>query len=393
MLGLQREITALKEQFSLKKDSELAVLEREKRELTSKLTGMQTSIGEQESILSRLQQEYSQSQLEVEQMTGKMERLGQELQAKEREIDSLQGAVKSGSRDKERAASDLAGVLKELEEKNRLIVELKRGLGDVKEVLKERESELGLQKELVRVASDREAKLRQEYDELEQRHSQEIEQLKVRLAAAERVQSARLETAASATTESQEGYSRLQKELTELHKVKQEMAQVLSEKEKFLKQREGEIGDLSAKLDASTSELQQARTEGLRVSAEKEMLNQQRNALQAEMTNLSQVKGQLESKIRSLEDRGGAQGRLGEELQRKLEAKEQECAKYSKQLANLKAHLIEVGTHIPIQISFSYGILLDDDAVSRLDRCSSHQAQLILYNTDIHIIYYYIHTS
>ena len=367
MLGLQREITALKEQFSLKKDSELAVLEREKRELTSKLTGMQTSIGEQESILSRLQQEYSQSQLEVEQMTGKMERLGQELQAKEREIDSLQGAVKSGSRDKERAASDLAGVLKELEEKNRLIVELKRGLGDVKEVLKERESELGLQKELVRVASDREAKLRQEYDELEQRHSQEIEQLKVRLAAAERVQSARLETAASATTESQEGYSRLQKELTELHKVKQEMAQVLSEKEKLLKQREGEIGDLSAKLDASTSELQQARTEGLRVSAEKEMLNQQRNALQAEMTNLSQVKGQLESKIRSLEDRGGAQGRLGEELQRKLEAKEQECAKYSKQLANLKAHLIEVGTHIPIQISFSYGILLDDDAVSRLD--------------------------
>ena len=345
MSGLQREITALKEQFSLKKDSELAVLEREKRELTSKLTGMQTSISEQESILSRLQREYSQSQLEVEQMTGKMERLGQELQAKEREIDSLQGAVKSGSRDKERAASDLAGVLKELEEKNRLIIELKQGLGDVKDALKERESELGSQKELVRVGSDREVKLRLEYDEMEQRYSQEIEQLKVRLAAAERVQSARLETATSAATESQEGYSMLQKELTELHKIKEEMAEVLSEKEKLLKQREGEMGNLSAKLDTSTSELQQARTEGLKVSAEKEMLNQQRNALQVEVTNLSQVKSQLESKVRSLEDRGGAQSQLGEELQRKLEAKEQECAKYNKQLANLKAHLIEVGTH------------------------------------------------
>ena len=372
MSGLQREITALKEQFSLKKDSELAVLEREKRELTSKLTGMQTSISEQESILSRLQREYSQSQLEVEQMTGKMERLGQELQAKEREIDSLQGAVKSGSRDKERAASDLASVLKELEEKNSLIVELKQGLGDIKDALKERESELGSQKELVRVGSDREVKLRLEYDEMEQRYSQEIEQLKVRLAAAERVQSARLETATSAATESQEGYSRLQKELTELHKIKEEMAQVLSEKEKLLKQREEEMGNLSAKLDASTSELQQARTEGLRVSAEKEMLNQQRNALQVEMTNLSQVKSQLESKVRSLEDRGGAQSRLGEELQRKLEAKEQECAKYNKQLANLKAHLIEVGTHTidyicthtPIQISFSYGMPLD---ITQLD--------------------------
>jgi chromosome segregation ATPase len=344
MSGLQREITALKEQFSLKKDSELAVLEQEKRELTSKLTGMQTSIGEQESILSRLQQEYGQSQLEVEQMTGKMERLSQELQVKEREIDSLQGVVKSGSRDKERAASDLASVLKELEEKNRLIVELKRGLGDIKDVLKERESELASQKDLVRVASDREAKLRQHCGELEQRHSQEVEQIKVQLAVAEKAQTARLETAASGT-ESQEGYSRLQKEVTELHKVKQEMAQVLSEREKLLKQREGEIGDLSVKLDASASELQQARAEGLRVSAEKEMLNQQRNALQAEMTNLSQVKGQLESKVQSLEGSGGALGRLGEELQRKLEAKEQECAKYIKQLANLKAHLIEVGTH------------------------------------------------
>ena len=338
MSGLQREITALKEQFSAKKDSELAGLEQEKQELTSKLSDMQTSISEQESILSRLQQEYSQSQLEVEQLTGKTERLSQELQVKQREIHSLQGVVKSGSQDKERAASDLAGVLKELKEKNGLVSELKQGVSDLKEVLKERESELSSQKELVRVASDREAKLRQQYSELEQRHSQEVEQLRLQLVAAEKIQTVQLETSAA---ESQEGYSKLQEELIELNKIKQEMAQVLSEKEKLLKQRGEEITDLSAKHNVSTSELQQARAAVLRVSAEKEMLNQQRNALQAEVTGLSQVKSQLESKVWSLEESGGS---LWEELQRKLEAKEQECSKYSKQLANLKAHLIEVGT-------------------------------------------------
>ena len=89
----------------------------------------------------------------------------------------------------------------------------------------------------------------------------------------------------------------------------------------------------------AANELQHAQAEVLRLGAEKEMLCQQRNALQMETASLSQVKGQLESKVGSLEVKGHS---IQEELRQKLVAREEECVKYNKQLANLKAHLIEV---------------------------------------------------
>lgn len=275
-----------------------------------------------------------------------VERLSREVEEKEREIHSLKGAVNSDSRDRERTASDLASISRELEERDRLVNQLKQSLSDQGEVMKERESELDSHKKLVREACDREATLKQRCSELEQKHAREVEQLKAQVkATTERFESVERETLT--TTENRESLSELQRELgqsrTLLDDTKQEMARILSEKEGLVKQRDEMVTDLSKKLDIAKDELRQARADVLRVSAEKEMLNHQRNALQTEVASLSQFRGQLESKVRSLEAGGRS---LEEELSQKLEAKEEECLRFSRQLANLKAHLIEVcSTH------------------------------------------------
>ena len=342
MSDLHREITMLKEQFSREKDTELAVFEHEKQELTTKLADLQSGISNQETVLSRLQKEHGRSQLEVEQLTKQVERLSQEVEEKETEIHSLKGVVKSDSRDRERAASDLATVSRELEMRDRLISQLKQNLSDQAEVVKVRESELDSHKKLVSEACEREAAWKERCTELEQKYIQETKQLKSQIKeGTEKVESIQRET--SATNNDSERLSKLEGELNQsrdlLAQIKQELAKVSAEKEEIMKQRDEGVTDFSKKLDTVKGELQQAQAEVLRISAEKEMLSHQRSALQMEVTSLSQVRGQLESKVQSLEVDGCS---VQDELRKKLEAKEEECDKYSRQLAKLKTHLIEV---------------------------------------------------
>ena len=344
---LHSDIATLKEHFSREKDTELAVLEQEKVELMSKLKDMQTSISEHETVLSTLKHKHSHAQLEVEQLSGEVERLSLEVKDKERENDTLRMAVQSDSTDKEKTVADLATVSKELCERNKLVGQLERDVGRLRDAMKERESEFESQKRLAKEAIEREAVLKREYAKLEQTHSREVDHLRLQVKdATERAESVQHETLTTSAINST-SISKLEEELARARatfdKDKREAAQLLSEKDELLRQRQGEVTELLKKLDTATNESQHAQAEVLRLSAEKEMLCQQRHALQMEIASLSEVRGQLESKVGSLEEGGRS---VEAELRGKLAAREEECVKSNKQLAKLKAHLIEVENYV-----------------------------------------------
>ena len=322
---LHNELETLKDHFSHEKETQLQQLVLEKQTLASRLSEMEASIKVQEVCISKLQSEHDRSQGEVEQLNGQVEKLSHNAREKEAEVVLLKGALSSGGEEKEEKNMELSRTVFELEEVRLLKREQEKEMAKLGELLRVREGEVNSLKEEVEIRKATEESLSTKCTHLDSLLSQEREQLKKH----------QVELDMPKKTLQP---SVLQEELT---KTK---TNLVSELQKTLLEREtidGRDGTSNVHdvLNRTRENLRQTELKLAEVTSTKEELSSVVNVLKPRVDSLKSTKDQLEAKIQTME---GLSHSLQKELQDKLENKHQECVKYSKQLSQLRAHLIEV---------------------------------------------------
>lgn len=275
----------------LKKENarEISELDGERRHLQSQLDRLQTTITHHQDKISKLHEEHSHSQTKVKQLQTNVESLEEQMKAKENEILSLRTS-----------GEDMIRLRRELEEKSLLLKANGQTLKELGLQVENKESELELLKNQIRDLRDRElAKTAREGEVFLQNMSKLNEPVK------------HTSTEQSAAPEESERIVKLQADLASIAKEKEELTKQLSRKEKA-------INDLSRQYQEVLQEKES------NLSKHNMVIEQDR--LQSD---------QLQTELNSLQE-------IKTTLARELQGKREECTKYSKQLGQLRAHLLEV---------------------------------------------------
>ena len=312
-------------------------LQSEKSGLEERL---QVVAEENRELVTCLQNELEAAKQKARQEVADLQSAAQNREERITELERESETLKSEAVERDKMALEILDLQTQLGDKAQMVSHHEQNLRELGEMLAAREREVAELRAQCKEGRAKEGTLLAECQRVREENAVLLEQMahveqEARLSKVEF--EAALEQGEATVAESVEESLHEEKAALE-----QKLAQVILERDRLianLRGKEDELTLLTAASNQMKQQLSQSHLETASKTSEVDELSRELTTLRPQLNSLRKEKGELEARLGALEERGVTTQR---ELEGRLVTKEAECARYTRELERLRAHLIEV---------------------------------------------------